>query len=61
MNVAKASWWLFQVPRPLDNPLIFGNYSVVYVSTKNAPKQDGQREHPPFLYADVGFTDWHNY
>ncbi|BDA43379.1 probable plastid-lipid-associated protein 8, chloroplastic [Coccomyxa sp. Obi] len=31
-----------QVPRPLENPLIFGNYDVAYVSTRGAPKQDGQ-------------------
>ncbi|CAL8468643.1 g8183 [Coccomyxa elongata] len=31
-----------QVPRPLENPLIFGDYEVAYVSTRSAPKQDGQ-------------------
>ena len=31
-----------QEPRPLDNPLIYGNFSVAYVSTRNAA-QKGQR------------------
>lgn len=30
--------------RPLENPLIFGNYQVAYVSTRKAPRQEGQRE-----------------
>lgn len=30
--------------RPLENPLIFGNFQVAYVSTRKAPKQEGQRE-----------------
>ena len=29
--------------RPLENPLIFGNYQVSYVSTRRAPRQEGQR------------------
>lgn len=33
-----------QQPRPLDNPLLFGNCSVAYVSTRQAPRQDGKRE-----------------
>lgn len=34
-----------QEPRPLENPLIFGNYDVAYVSA--GPSQDGAREHLP--------------
>lgn len=29
--------------RPIENPLIFGNYQVSYVSTRRAPRQEGQR------------------
>ena len=32
-----------QQPRPLDNPLLVGNCRVGYVSTRQAPKQDGKR------------------
>ncbi|DBB12808.1 TPA: hypothetical protein ACH3X3_005573 [Trebouxia sp. C0006] len=31
-----------QEPRPLDNPLIFGNFGVAFSSTQQAPKQSGQ-------------------
>lgn len=33
-----------QSPRPLDNPLIFGNFNVAFSSTQRAPNQSGQRE-----------------
>ena len=36
-----------QQPRPLDNPLLFANCSVAYVSTRQAPRQDGKRERSP--------------
>lgn len=32
-----------QQPRPLDNPLLFGNYNVAYTSTARAPTERGQR------------------
>jgi hypothetical protein len=35
-----------QQPRPLDNPLLMGNCRVGYVSTRQAPKQDGKRAPP---------------
>eukprot|EP00878_Enallax_costatus_P021145 GHUV01022378.1.p1 GENE.GHUV01022378.1~~GHUV01022378.1.p1 ORF type:complete len:153 (+),score=50.07 GHUV01022378.1:1456-1914(+) len=31
-----------QQPRPLDNPLLFGNYNVAYTSTARAPTERGQ-------------------
>lgn len=31
-----------QEPRPLENPLIFGNCNVAFSSTQQAPKQSGQ-------------------
>lgn len=34
-----------QQPRPLDNPLLWGNYEVAYTSTQQAPSERGQREH----------------
>lgn len=33
-----------QQPRPLENPLLFGNYDVAYTSTARAPTERGQRE-----------------
>lgn len=33
-----------QQPRPLDNPLLFGNYNVAYTSTARAPTERSQRE-----------------
>lgn len=33
-----------QQPRPLDNPLLYGNYNVAYTSTLNAPSERGQRK-----------------
>ena len=35
---------VLQEPRPLENELIWGNYNVSYVSTQQAPNQNGQRE-----------------
>ena len=35
---------LFQEPRPLDNDLLFGNFNVAFVSTTEAPRQNGQRK-----------------
>lgn len=32
-----------QIPRPLDDPNIFGNYNVAYTSTQRAATQSGQR------------------
>ena len=34
-----------QIPRPLDNALIFGNWNVAYTSVQNASKQRGEREY----------------
>ena len=36
-----------QQPRPLENPLVFGNYNVAYVSVRAAPGQNSQRESIP--------------
>jgi hypothetical protein len=33
-----------QQPRPLDNPLLYGNYNVAYTSTSRAQSERGQRE-----------------
>ena len=33
-----------QQPRPLDNPLLYGNYNVAYTSTSKAQGERGQRE-----------------
>ena len=33
-----------QQPRPLANPLLWGNYDVAYTSTGRAPSQRGQRK-----------------
>lgn len=33
-----------QQPRPLDNPLLYGNYCVAYTSTSRAQSERGQRE-----------------
>lgn len=33
-----------QIPRPLDNPLIFGNFNVAFSSTQRTSEQNGQRE-----------------
>lgn len=33
-----------QQPRPLDNPLLYGNYNVAYTSTSRAQGERGQRE-----------------
>ena len=33
-----------QQPRPLDNPLLYGNYDVAYTSTSRAQSERGQRE-----------------
>lgn len=38
---------LLQLPRPLDNDLIWGNYEVSYVSSGSS--QRGQRAAPPLL------------
>ena len=35
------------VSRPLEDKRIFGDWRVTYVSTKRAPRQEGQREHRP--------------
>ena len=32
-----------QVPRPLDNPLIFGNFYVAFASTQRTSQQNTQR------------------
>jgi hypothetical protein len=32
-----------QQPRPLDNPLLYGNYNVAYTSTSRAQSERGQR------------------
>ena len=32
-----------QVPRPLDNPLIFGNFYVAFASTQRTAEQNTQR------------------
>ena len=45
---------LAQEPRPLLNPLIFGNYNVAYVSTAKAPKQDRQRAFPAMYEGSTG-------
>lgn len=31
-----------QQPRPLQNPLLFGNYNVAYTSTRRTPSEQGQ-------------------
>jgi hypothetical protein len=36
-----------QQPRPLQNPLLWGNYNVAYTSTARAPSERGQREWCP--------------
>lgn len=33
-----------QQPRPLDNPLLYGNYNVAYTSTSRAQGERGQRK-----------------
>ena len=43
-----------QQPRPLENPLLFGNFNVAYVSTRQAPGQDGKRELPYCCAAPPG-------
>lgn len=46
-----------QQPRPLENPLLFGNFNVAYVSTRQAPGQDGKRELPYYCAAPPGLPD----
>ncbi len=36
---------LEQQPRPMQNPLLWGNYNVAYTSTTRATEQRGQRTH----------------
>jgi hypothetical protein len=45
--------------RPIENPLIFGNYQVSYVSTRRAPRQEGQRtSSEPIRNLEVCMTSW---
>ena len=48
-----------QVPRPLDNPLIFGNFYVAFSSTQRTSQQNSQRMLPgPFMFIRKHCVCW---
>lgn len=47
-----------QQPRPLSNPLLWGNYNVAYTSTGRAQSERGQRKQLAILLSMTADKTW---